>query len=191
MHDGPVHWSRDGWLGSANGEPIVARDGHSLGIKLVTQMRFFNDELFETGESHNAYEAYWSTERHRMPDALLRINRGMLPDDFFADPEAAINLHDARIVRVDSELQTFQLILHVDHDGSLREISLQYFGVTHCSGVPKALLRDVPESDLMCHETTVLAENSFNHKMLFASSDVLSIDFSALVVRVLDQESGS
>lgn len=149
-------------------------------------MQFFTDELFESGKSHAAYERYWTVNRKRLPYCLLRINRGMLPGHFFASPDDAINLHDARIQRVDAAMSNVTLHLHGDYHGASREIVLCYTGVLKYSPVPDVLLTDEPDSDLMCHETTVITDGVFNHKMLFASSDILSIDFTALEIQVVE-----
>ena len=149
-------------------------------------MQFFTDELYETGQSHAEYERYWQENSARMPKNLLRINGGMLPSEWFPIPDDAIFLHDARIRYVDSPLPHVTIQLRGDHRGALREISLHYCGVFECTEVPSRLLAETPDADLMCHETTVLGDGRFNHKMLFASSDVLSISFVELKINVTD-----
>ena len=152
----------------------------------MPMMQFFTDDLFEAGESHAAYEQYCTANRKRLLYCLLRINHGMLPDHFFPSFDDAIGLHDACLQNVDAELPNVKLHLHGDNCGALREIFLHYTGVSKFSPIPDVLLADEPCSALMCHETTVVTDDKFNHKMLFASSDILSIDFTALGVRVVD-----
>lgn len=151
----------------------------------MTVMRFFNDELFTVGKSHAAYLQYWKANRELLPDSLLRINGGMLPDDCFGTIEA-VHLHDAKIRAVELQLPQVMLHLHGDHYGALREIILCYSGVTRLTPIPDRLLVESHFSDLMCHETTLVESGLFNHKMLFSSSDVLSIDFTDLDIELVD-----
>lgn len=134
--------------------------------------------------SHAAYAEYVSLLPAGLPDSILRINRGMLPDAFFIDPDHAIELHDARIATVASTDRSLRLILKVDHNNVYSQVTLDYSGVSAFVPIAPVLLWDVPDSDLMCHETTVLDPVGFNHKMLFACSDILSIDFEHLIVHV-------
>ena len=152
-------------------------------------MQFFNDELYANGRSHAAYAAYISSLPSGLPDAILRINRGMLPDPYFADPEQAICLHDARIASIVATDQSLRLALNVDHDDVYSQVVLDYSGVSTLGVIPDVLLQDVADSDLMFHETTVLECGAFNHKMLFASSDILSVNFQSLSVQVSPVES--
>lgn len=149
-------------------------------------MQFFTDELCETGQPHAEYERYWRANSARMPKNLLRINGGMLPLEWFPVPDDAIFLHDARIRSVDLQLPHVTIQMCGDHRGALREICLHYSDVFECTEVPSRLLAETPDSDLMCHETTVLDDGRFNHKMLFASSDVLSISFAELEIKITD-----
>jgi hypothetical protein len=155
----------------------------------MNQMRFFNDVLFANGQSHAAYAKYVSSLPSGFPDTILRINRGMLPDAFFVDPASAIDLHDARISVVASTEHTLRLILNVDHNHAYSQVTLDYAGVSTFCGLSDVLLQSVSEADLMCHETTVLDSGKFNHKMLFASSDILSVDFQSLGVQLSKIES--
>lgn len=150
----------------------------------MERKQFFNDDLFADGQSHAAYAKYVSSLPTALPDSILRINRGMLPDSFFVDPESAIYLHDARITAVASVDDSLRLALRVDHNDVHSQLTLIYSGVSRFHGVPEVLLKDVPDSGLMCHEITVLAAGGFNHKMLFASSDILSTDFQSLAIRL-------
>lgn len=152
-------------------------------------MRFFNDDLFANGQSRDAYAKYVSALPTRLADSILRINRGMLPDAFFVDPTSAIDLHDARIAAFSSAGYSLQLTLTLDHNDVYSQLTLDYSGVSKFGGVPAVLLQDVSRSDLMCHETTVLDDGEFNHKMLFASSDILSVEFQSLVVKIAPIES--
>ena len=80
-------------------------------------------------------------------------------------------------------------MLNFDHNDVYSQVSLQYSGVSSSCPIPDVLLHNVPDSDLMCHETTVLECGAFNHKMLFASSHILSVDFQSLAVQVSPIES--
>ena len=52
-------------------------------------MRFFSDELFRRGGSHAAHAKYVASLPCQMPESILRINRGILPDTFFVGSESA------------------------------------------------------------------------------------------------------
>lgn len=149
-------------------------------------MQFFNDVLFSVGKSHAAYQQYWVANRERLPDSLLRINGGMLPDEFVGHSDETVYLHDARIHAVEVKLPNVTLHLQGDHCGALREIILHYTGVRNISPIPDILLTDTHDADLLCHETTWIEHNQFNHRMLFANSDVLSLDFVKLEIHVVD-----
>ena len=149
-------------------------------------MQFFNDELFARGKSYSAYQQYWTVNREHLSEALLRISGGMLPDNFFPPNIDPIYLHDARIHAAHMRPANVSLHLHADRAGALREISLHYAGVTKCTPIPDVLLADVSHSDLMCHEVTISDANRFNHKLLFASSDVLALDFATLSITLID-----
>ncbi len=149
-------------------------------------MQFFTDEMFEAGTAHESYLRYWIANRKRLPNCILRINRGMLPDHFFTTLTDAIDLHDARLQTVNADLPNVALHFQGDNHGALRDIMLHYTGVTACTPIPHRLLADEPQSDLMCHETTIVEVNKFNHRMLFASSDIMSIDFTALGIESVD-----
>lgn len=153
---------------------------------VMASMQFFKDDLFTVGKSHAAYQQYWIANRERLPDSLLRINGGMLPYDFVGHSDEIVYLHDARIQSVEVNLPDVTFHLHGDHHGALREIFLRYTGVRRISPIPDILLSDTGKSDLMCHEITLSNHNYLNHKMLFASSDILSLDFMALDVRLVD-----
>lgn len=154
----------------------------------TNMMQFFNDELYSVREAYIAYEEYWEANRERFPRALLRINGGMLSDHFFDSPESAIHLHDARIKEASVALP--EVFLHLNCCGhpnpSIQRVSLQYGGVIACSEIPNVLLENKSHSDLMCHETTVLEDGTFNHKALFASSDIFEITFARLNIVLSD-----
>lgn len=98
----------------------------------------------------------------------------MLPDHFFDSPDSAIHLHDARIHTANISLP--EVVLQLNCCGhpnpTIERVSLHYAGVLACSAIPDVLLGNRSCSDLMCHETTILEDGTFNHKALFASSDV-------------------
>jgi hypothetical protein len=157
-------------------------------------LRFFSEEKFEARLSHREYEQYWLENRHRMPESLLRINGGMLPERCFPNPEGAIDLHDARIRTFHDENGCISMHLHGNlavrrgrkTDWILREIWLSYSGAAASLPPSGEILTDKPDSDIMVHETTILNDGRFNHKILFASGEILSLDFSALDVKIKD-----
>jgi hypothetical protein len=151
-------------------------------------MQFFTDEKCGKGVAHAEYEKFWEVNRGLLPDDLLRINGGMLPESCFPDCEAAIELHDARVQEFLRDSSDVRILLYGDHLGDLRIIRLHYSGVVECEGITAAILSNNMHSDLMCHETTIDKDGIFKHQMLFASGDILSIRFRRFSVTVSDDE---
>ncbi len=152
----------------------------------MQRMQFFNDDLYEAGEAHTAYERYWRDNRSDLPDVLLRLNGGLLPMPMFDSPDEMVELHDGRLSSADVTPSKTTLVFRGDHQGNLRVITLRYSGVQECTPIPTVLLADIPDSDLMCHETTKRNDGGYNHKMLFANGDLISIDFAALDLGITD-----
>lgn len=105
----------------------------------------------------------------------------MLPIEFIAEANDPVFLHDARIQASKMTDNLLSLTLHGDDYGGLRIIKIQY----DCSGlsipeIPNALLADMPDCDLMCHEFQIESD-WFTHQILFASGTELTIQFHNLV----------
>ena len=152
----------------------------------MQKMQFFNEDLNAAGEAHAAYERYWHHNRSDLPAVLLLLNGGMLPAHMFDSPDNVVELHDGRLSLANVVLPTATLEFQCDNRGDLRVVTLRYIGVRACTLIPPALLADIPDSDLMCHETTKGDDGGYNHRMLFASGDVISIDFANLTLSVVD-----
>lgn len=153
---------------------------------MMSEMTFFNDDRVAPKKQHAAYYQYWLANADKMPRELLRINGGMLPHEHFESLADIIFLHDARIEYAKIDLPTFELRFHGDNRGALRYTTIHYGGVVRVSPIPKILLAEMPDSDLMCHETLIQDSGLFMHKMLFASGDVLCVEFESISLNVLD-----
>lgn len=152
----------------------------------MLHLRFFTDDKCQACTAGGEYEQYWKANKVRLSEVLLRINGGMLPEHCFDEPEKAITLHDARIRALDDGGSQVSMLLFGDHRGALREIRLQYTGVTKLIGFSNHLLADMPDCDIGCHETTVADNGEFNHLIQFAGGQLLSIQFTDLHVQLID-----
>ena len=149
-------------------------------------MQFFSDDKYAQGASHAEYRIYWDANRDSMPSELIRLNGGMLADDFYANPDDAIHLHDARIMEYENNDAYVLIKLHGDHNGALRRITLRYADTSAFSGISNSLLANKPDCDLMCHELTRCSPGTYNHRMLFANSEIVSVNFVDVEIEVVD-----
>ena len=149
-------------------------------------MKFFTDEKFARGLSHTEYERYWLDNRDNLPAELLRMNGGMLPDSMLADTHDPICLHDARIQEQHFENGNLTILLHGDHNGALRQILLQYINADVEFPISASLTKNTSDCDLLCHELTIDPDGRFDHRMMFANSEIVALKFTAIEIGVQD-----
>jgi len=145
-------------------------------------LRFFTDTNHKLGIAHAEYAQYWRENAAGLPCLALQLSGGMLPVELFTEVTNPIYLHDARIAATSIDRNDFAMKLHCDDNGGLRIIDIVYDCTGHeTPNIEPELLADQPGSDLMCHEFEV-HDDWLEHRMLFANSAQLSIQFNRLTV---------
>ena len=142
---------------------------------------FFCEDKFQAGKSHPEYAQYWRENLHHMPEIALRLSAGMLPSVFFQNTNDPVELHDAKIQNATTSESLLTLTLHGNDNGGLRVVEIQYdYNGFEVPDIPKSLLENKPDCDLMCHE--FIRQNHWcEHHMLFASGTEILIQFKNIV----------
>lgn len=143
-------------------------------------LQFFTDQKIQARTAWDEYQQYWREHWTRMPESL-RLLSGV-----FAELPNSVYMHDARIRGVDRGEFELGLLLRGDYHGGLREMHLRYLGVKYCSGVTGEMLDGAPYNDMMLHEITIHPGGGYRHAMLFASKELLVVDFAELLLHVFD-----
>jgi hypothetical protein len=74
-----------------------------------------------------------------------------------------------------------------ENDDGFRHSFMVDEGVTDFRGIHPAMRADRGESDIMCHEVILDTAGLFHHVILFASGEVLSLQFSQFTVEIEDE----
>ncbi len=133
----------------------------------------------DLGDPLETYEEYYSSVKDKLPDAFIKLH-----DEIY--------LHDGSLKKLDISFPEKNMNIEIDTDdgkGNLREISLKYRGLTSFNSTAdpdNGLPGPRGYGDLGYDEIELLSNGLLEHRILFSSGIVFTIEFKNIELNYED-----
>ena len=135
----------------------------------------------DLGDPSDTYGEYYKSVKDKLPGDLIKLHE-------------EIFLHDGKLKSLDISFPENRMSIELDTDdgkGNLREISLRYTGLTKFKSTAdpdNGLPGPRGYGDLGYDEVELLSDGRLEHRMLFSSGIVLSIQFKSIELKYKDHK---